>query len=146
MKKHGTWLVADIYNGDYIDEVGRRDGWSAEIMRKNRDTTQVQREGFAKAAKAGVRIAYGTDSGVYPHGDNARQFAYMVRYGLSPMEAIRAATLSSAQLLGREGELGSIAVGKYADLIAVDGDPSQDVERLRSVRAVMKNGRIFLDD
>ena len=100
MKKHGTWLVADIYNGDYIDEIGRRDGWTEEIMRKNRETTQTQRDGFAKAAKAGVRIAYGTDSGVYPHGENARQFAYMVRYGLSPMDAIRSATLSSAQLLG----------------------------------------------
>jgi imidazolonepropionase-like amidohydrolase len=142
MKKHGAWLVADIYNGDYIDEVGRRDGWSQEIMRKNRDTTQVQRDAFAKAARAGVRIAYGTDSGVYPHGENARQFAYMVRYGLSPMDAIRAATRSSAQLLGRERELGSIAVGKYADLIAVDGDPLQDVERLRNVRGVMKGGKI----
>jgi imidazolonepropionase-like amidohydrolase len=146
MKKHGTWLVADIYNGDYIDEVGRRDGWSEEIMQKNRDTTQVQRDAFAKAVKAGVRIAYGTDSGVYPHGENARQFAYMVRYGLSPMDAIRAATRSSAQLLGRERELGSIAVGKYADLIAVEGDPLQDVERLRSVRGVIKGGRIVRND
>jgi imidazolonepropionase-like amidohydrolase len=142
MKKHGTWLVADIYNGDYIDEVGRRDGWSEEILRKNRDTTQVQRDAFARAAKAGVRIAYGTDSGVYPHGDNARQFAYMVRYGLSAMDAIRTATLHSAQLLGRERDIGSIAVGKYADLVAVEGDPLQDVERLRSVRAVMKGGRV----
>jgi imidazolonepropionase-like amidohydrolase len=142
MKKHGTWLVADIYNGDYIDEVGRRDRWSEEVLRKNRETTQVQREGFAKAVKAGVRIAYGTDSGVYPHGENARQFAYMVRYGLSPMEALRAATLSSAQLLGRERDLGSIAAGKFADLVAVDGDPLQDIERLRSVRAVMKSGKL----
>lgn len=115
-------------------------------MRKNRDTTQVQRDAFAKAAKAGVRIAYGTDSGVYPHGENARQFAYMVRYGLSPMDAIRAATRNSAQLLGRERDLGSIAVGKYADLIAVDGDPLQDVERLRSVRGVLKGGRIIRNE
>jgi imidazolonepropionase-like amidohydrolase len=146
MKKHGTWLVADIYNGDYIDEIGRRDGWSEEIMRKNRETTQVQRDAFAKAAKTGVRIAYGTDSGVYPHGENARQFAYMVRYGVSPMDAIRAATLSGAQLLGRERELGSIAAGKYADLVAVDGDPLQDIERLRSVRGVMKGGRLVRND
>ncbi len=123
MKKHGTWLVADIYNGDYIAEVGRRDQWSEEILRKNDETTQTQRDGFAKAAKAGVRIAFGTDSGVYPHGDNARQFAYMVRYGLTPMDAIRAATLNSAQLLAKEKDLGSITAGKFADLIAVEGDP-----------------------
>ena len=101
MKLHGTFLVADIYNGDYIDSVGRRDGWSAEILRKNLDTTEAQREGFRKAVAAGVNIAYGTDSGVYPHGDNARQFAYMVRYGMTPLQAIRAATLESARLLGR---------------------------------------------
>jgi imidazolonepropionase-like amidohydrolase len=141
MKKNGTWLVADIYNGDYIDEVGRRDHWSDEVMRKNLETTQTQRDGFAKAVKAGVRIAFGTDAGVYPHGDNARQFAYMVRYGLTPMEAIRSATISSAQLLGKEKEIGSIAAGKFADLIAVEGDPLQDIEKLRQVRAVIKSGR-----
>lgn len=141
MKRHGTWLVADIYNGDYIDAVGKRDGWTPEIMRKNTETTQRQRDGFAKAAKAGVRIAFGTDSGVYPHGDNARQFAYMVRYGLTPMEAIRSATLSSAQLLGMERDVGSIAPGKFADLVAVEGDPLQDVEKLRAVRGVIKAGR-----
>ena len=97
--------------------------------------------GFAKAVKAGVRIAFGTDAGVYPHGDNARQFAYMVRFGLTPMDAIRAATLNSAQLLDKEKELGSITAGKFADLIAVDGDPLQDVDRLRQVRGVIKAGR-----
>jgi imidazolonepropionase-like amidohydrolase len=141
MKKHGTWLVADIYNGDYIEEIGRRDHWSEEILRKNRETTQRQRDGFAKAVKAGVRIAYGTDSGVYPHGDNARQFAYMVRHGMTHMEAIRAATLYSAQLLGKEQELGSIAVGKFADLIAVPADPLVDIDKLRQVRGVIKAGR-----
>ena len=141
MKKHGTWLVADIYNGDYIAEVGRRDHWSAEILRKNDETTNRQREGFAKAAKAGVRIAFGTDSGVYPHGDNARQFAYMVRYGLAPMDAIRSATINSAQLLGKERDLGSLATGKFADLIAVEGDPAVDIDKLRQVRGVIKAGR-----
>jgi imidazolonepropionase-like amidohydrolase len=141
MKKHGTWLVADIYNGDYIAEVGRRDRWSEEILRKNDETTQRQREGFAKAVKAGVRIAFGTDSGVYPHGDNARQFAYMVRYGLTPMDAIRAATINAAQLLGKERDLGSIANGQLADLIAVEGDPAVDVDELRQVRGVIKAGR-----
>jgi imidazolonepropionase-like amidohydrolase len=141
MKKKGTWLVADIYNGDYIAEVGRRDHWSEEILRKNDETTQTQRDGFAKAVKAGVRIAYGTDSGVYPHGDNAKQFAYMVRYGLTPMDAIRASTLSSAQLLAKDKDLGSIATGKFADLIAVAGDPLQDIDKLRQVRGVVKAGR-----
>lgn len=141
MKKHGTWLVADVYNGDYIAEIGRRDHWSEEILRKNDETTQTQRDGFAKAVKAGVRIAFGTDSGVYPHGDNARQFAYMVRYGLTPMGAIRAATLNSAQLLGRDKDFGSIGTGKFADLIAVEGDPLQDIDRLRQVRGVIKAGR-----
>ncbi|MDY6945661.1 MAG: amidohydrolase family protein [Pseudomonadota bacterium] len=146
MKQHGTWLVADIYNGDYIAEIGRRDHWSEEILRKNDETTQRQRDGFAKAAKAGVRIAYGTDSGVYPHGDNGRQFAYMVRHGLTPMAAIRAATLNAAQLLGKERELGSIAAGKLADLVAVDGDPLLDIDKLRQVRGVLKAGRqIALD-
>lgn len=141
MKRHGTWLVADIYNGDYIAEVGRRDHWSEEILRKNDETTQTQRDGFAKAAKAGVRIAFGTDAGVYPHGDNARQFTYMVRYGLTPMDAIRAATINAAQLLGKDRDLGSLAAGKFADLIAVEGDPVVDIDKLRQVRGVIKAGR-----
>lgn len=140
MKRHGTWLVADIYNGDYIDSVGRRDGWSAESLRKNLDTTDAQREGFRKAVAAGVDIAYGTDSGVYPHGDNARQFAYMVRHGMTPLQAIRAATLESARLLRREKELGSIAPGKAADLVALACDPLADIACLQQVRGVLKAG------
>jgi len=142
MVKHGTWLVADIYNGDYIAEVGTRDGWPEEVLRKNRETTDTQRAAFAKAVKAGVRIGYGTDSGVYPHGGNARQFAYMVRYGMTPLEAIRAATTSAAASLGRSQELGSIAPGKFANLIAVEGDPLEDVRRLERVFAVIWKGRL----
>lgn len=142
MREHGTWLVADVYNGDYIAEVGRREGWSAAVMRKNEETTAAQRAGFRKAVLAGVRIGFGTDSGVYPHGENARQFAYMVRHGMSPLEAIRAATIGAATALGREHELGSVAAGKYADMIAVRGDPLADVEGLRSVAAVVKAGRV----
>jgi imidazolonepropionase-like amidohydrolase len=140
MKKHGTWLVADIYNGDYIDEVGRREGWPENYLRKNTETTDIQRQGFMKAVKAGVRIAYGTDAGVYPHGQNARQFSYMVRYGLTAMQAIRAATLDAARAISRDKDLGSIAPGKWADLIAVEGDPLADVERLRTIAGVMKGG------
>lgn len=143
MRRHGTYLVADIYNGDYIDEIGRRDGWSAEILRKNTETTDIQREGFRRAARAGVNIAYGTDSGVYPHGQNARQFAYMVRYGLTPMQAIQSATINSARLLGRERDLGSLRPGRRADMIAVAGDPLADINLLyTSVVAVMKDGAV----
>jgi imidazolonepropionase-like amidohydrolase len=142
MLQHGTWLVADIYNGDYTEDVGTRDGWSEEIMRKNRETTDVQRQNFAKAVKAGVRIGYGTDAGIYPHGDNARQFAYMVKYGMTPLEAIRAATTSAAASLGRSQELGSIAPGKFANIIAVAGDPLEDVRRLEHVSGVIWKGRL----
>ncbi len=141
MKAAGTWLVADIYNGDYIDRVGRRDGWSEEILRKNLETTETQRAGFRKAVAAGVRIAYGTDSGVYPHGDNALQFAYMVRHGLTPLQALQSATIESARLLGKEAELGSIKPGKAADLVAVACNPLADIECLRQVRGVVKAGR-----
>jgi imidazolonepropionase-like amidohydrolase len=143
MRRRGVWLVADVYNGDYIDEVGRQDGWPAEILRKNLETTEIQRQGFRRAVRAGVRIAFGTDAGVYPHGQNARQFAYMVRFGLTPMQAIQSATINAAQLLGRESEIGSTRPGRRADLIAVSGDPLQDINLLyTSVVAVMKDGVI----
>jgi imidazolonepropionase-like amidohydrolase len=141
MKQHGTWLVADIFDGDYIEEVGRREHWSEEILRKNRETTDLQREGFRKAVKAGVNIAFGTDSGVYPHGMNGRQFAYMVRYGLTPMQAIQSATINAARLLGHERELGSIAPGKFADLVAVGCDPLADIDCLTRIRGVIKEGK-----
>ena len=147
LKQHGTWLVADIYDGDYIAEVGTRDHWSPEILRKNEDTTLTQREGFRKAVKAGVHLAFGTDAGVYPHGKNARQFAYMVRWGMTPLQAIRSATLDAARLLGKQKELGSIAPGKAADLVAVGCDPLHDVDCLRQIRGVIKAGQpVALDD
>ena len=134
-KASGTWLVMDIYNGDYIDDVGTKEKWPEEYLRKNRETTDVQREGFAKAVKMGVKLAYGTDSGVYPHGGNAKQFAYMVRYGMTPMQAIQSATIRAAELLGKEGELGSIAPGRFADLVAVEGDPLTDVRSAGKCRS-----------
>ena len=142
-KKTGTWLVMDIYNGDYIDDVGTKEHWPEEYLRKNRETTDVQREGFTKAVTMGVKLAYGTDSGVYPHGGNAKQFAYMVRYGMTPMQAIQSATICAAELLGKEGELGSIAPGRFADLVAVEGDPFADVRVLENVAHVMKGGEVI---
>jgi imidazolonepropionase-like amidohydrolase len=142
MKQHGTWLVADIWNGDYIDSIGRRDGWSAEVLRKNTETTETQRTAFRKAVKAGVNIAYGTDSGVYPHGLNAAQLPYMVKYGMTPMQAIQSATINAARLMDWDSQIGSIAPGKYADLIAVDGDPLADLTLMMNVRFVMKGGTV----
>ena len=138
----GVWLVMDIYNGDYIDDVGTKEGWPEEYLRKNRETTDVQREGFAKAVKLGVKIGFGTDSGVYPHGLNARQFAYMVRYGMTPMQAIQSATIEAAKMMGKEGEVGSIAPDHFADLIAVKGNPLTDIRVLEKVEAVMKGGTL----
>ncbi|GLK45090.1 metal-dependent hydrolase family protein [Novosphingobium sp. NRRL B-2648] len=141
-KKAGVWLVMDIYDGDWIDEQGTREGWPQEYLRKNRETTQQQRDGFAKAVKLGVRLGFGTDAGVYPHGLNARQFAYMVRYGMTPAQAIRSATIDAAALIGHEKELGSIAPGKFADMIAVTGDPLSAVRVLEQVAYVMKAGAV----
>lgn len=141
-RKAGVWLVMDIYDGDWIDQQGTQEGWPEEYLRKNRETTQRQRDGFAKAVRMGVKLGFGTDAGVYPHGLNARQFAYMVRYGMTPAQAIRAATLDAATLIGHDKELGSIAPGKFADMIAVTGDPLSDVRMLEHVAHVMKAGAI----
>jgi imidazolonepropionase-like amidohydrolase len=142
-KASGTWLVMDIYNGDYIDDVGTREKWPEEYLRKNRETTDIQRAGFTKAVKMGVKIAYGTDSGVYPHGGNAKQFAYMVRYGMTPMQAIQSATIRAAELLGKENALGSIERGRFADLVAVAGDPLNDIATLENPAHVMKDGKVI---
>jgi imidazolonepropionase-like amidohydrolase len=141
-KASGTWLVMDIYNGDYIDDVGTREKWPEEYLRKNRETTDIQRAGFTKAVKMGVKIAYGTDSGVYPHGGNAKQFAYMVRYGMTPMQAVQSATIRAAELLGKEDMLGSVQPGRFADLVAVKGDPLQDIRVLENLTHVMKDGKL----
>ncbi|GAA0274012.1 amidohydrolase family protein [Alteraurantiacibacter aestuarii] len=138
----GVWLSMDIYNGDFIEEVGTRDGWPADMLRKNEETTDAQREGFTRAVAAGVRIAYGTDAGVYPHGDNARQFAYMVRYGMTPMQAIQAATISVAQMMDEDANIGAIAPGRFADMIAVASDPLSDITALENVDHVMKGGEL----
>lgn len=139
MKARGVFLVADIYDGDWIDAYGKAHGWPAETLRKNQETTEAQRDGFRKAVKAGVRIAYGTDAGVYPHGLNARQLPYMVKYGMTPMQAIQSATTVAAELM-RKTDVGAVAPGRFADMIAVDGDALADISLLEHVGSVMKGG------
>jgi imidazolonepropionase-like amidohydrolase len=146
MASHGTYLVADIYDGDWIAEEGARGGWSPDVIRKNEETTDAQREGFEKAVKAGVAIAYGTDSGVYPHAWVGRQFAYMVRHGMTPMQAIRSSTVVAAELMGWRDRVGSIAPGRFADLVAVPGDPLEDIALLEDVPFVMKGGAVVKGD
>lgn len=140
-KARGVWLVMDIYNGDYIDTEGRRLGWPAEYLRKNLETTDAQRAGFRAAVKAGVKVAYGTDAGVYPHGQNGKQFAYMVRHGMTPMQAIQSATVVAAEALRWEKDVGAVTPGRFADLVAVRGDPLKDITLLEKLSAVMKGGQ-----
>jgi imidazolonepropionase-like amidohydrolase len=142
-KEHGTYFVMDIYNDDYILNEAPKFGLTKEKYDKEKALGQLQRNNFAKAFKAGVKMAFGTDAGVYPHGDNAKQFFYMVKYGMTPAQAIQAATVNAATLLGRDKDVGSIEPGKYADMIAVSGDPLQDVTTLEHVAFVMKGGEVY---
>lgn len=141
-KQRGTVLVMDIYNTEYILGEGEAAGFLPESLEKERRTGATQRANFEKAHKAGVTIAFGTDSGVYPHGQNARQFSRMIRFGMSPAEAIRAATAVAARTAGLEGETGTIAPGLAADIIAVAGDPLADITALEEVVFVMKAGEV----
>ncbi len=142
MKQHGTWLVADIFNGDYIDSVGKIEHWPEERLRKNRETTETQRVAFRKAVSMGIHIAYGTDSGVYPHGLNAAQLPYMVKYGMTPMQALQSATIEAARMMYWDDRVGSVAKGKYADIIAVEGDALADLHSMMRVTFVMKGGEV----
>src|SRR5262249_36071992 len=146
MVEKGTWLVSDIYNDDYLLGKAREFKLPEESIEKERAIGQLQRENFAKCVKAGVKIAFGTDAGIYPHGDNAKQFAYMVKYALAPAHAIRSATADAAELLGRSKDVGRIAPGLYADLIAVEDDPLGDVRALERVGFVMKGGKVVRDN
>lgn len=135
-------LVMDIYNGDYIDTEGRRHGWPAEFLQNTLDTTERQRVAFTQAHAAGVPIAFGTDAGVFPHGQNARQFRVMVERGMTPLEAIRSATVIAAAAMGWGDRVGSLRPGHYGDLIAVRGDPLADIRLLEQVSAVVQGGRV----
>jgi len=145
MKERGTYLVADIYNDDYIIAEYTRLGFPQKIIEKERLVGRQQRENFKKAVQAGVKIAFGTDAGVYPHGWNAKQFAHMVRWGTTPMQAIQAATVNAADLIGWADRVGALEPGKFADVIAVVGDPLQDVTVLEHVVFVMKGGQVVKD-
>lgn len=144
-KKHGTFLVMDIYNDTFILQHGAEVGMLPESLEKERQIGQLQRDNFRKAFQAGVRMAFGSDGGVYPHGDNGKQFAYMVEYGMTPMQAIQAATVYAAELIGWPDTVGVIEAGRFADIIAVAGDPLVDVGLLEDVRFVMKGGKVYKD-
>ena len=141
-KAHGAYLDMDIYDDDFILSEGARVGIEPASLDKERQVGRLQRENFRKAWRAGVKMAFATDAGVYPHGDNARQFAKMVEWGMTPMQAIQAATVSAADLMNLTGKVGRLAPGAYADLIAVDADPLTDVRTLEHVTFVMKGGQV----
>jgi imidazolonepropionase-like amidohydrolase len=142
-REKGTYLVMDIYDDDFILQEGAKAGMLPESIAKEKALGQQQRDNFRKAWKAGDKMAFGTDAGVYPHGDNARQFAYMVQYGMTPMQAIQSATVQAADLLGWQDRVGTIAAGKFADIIAVRGDPLANVAELTKVSFVMKGGAVI---
>jgi imidazolonepropionase-like amidohydrolase len=139
-KKMGTWLSMDIYNTEYTQSEGPKNGVMEDNLRKDREIAEVQRQGFKRALAAGVKMVYGTDSGVYPHGDNGKQFAIMVRYGATPLQAIQAATINASEALGRQGKVGVVAAGAFGDLVGVRGDPTRDVTLLEKPAFVMKGG------
>jgi imidazolonepropionase-like amidohydrolase len=139
-KQQGTYLVMDVYNDDYILAEFARMGYPEKIIEKERQVGHTQRQNFQKAWRAGVKMAFGSDAGVYPHGWNAKQFAHMVKWGMTPMQAIQAATIEGAKLVGWTGKVGEVSAGAYADLIAVAGDPLRDITQLERVTFVMKAG------
>jgi len=145
-KQHHTYLVFDIYNDDYILKEGAKAGMLPESIEKEKAIGKLQRANFRKAYLAGALMAFGTDGGVYPHGDNAKQFATMTEFGMKPIDAIRAATVNAARLLNLDGRAGAVKTGSFADIIAVDSDPRANVEQLQHVRFVMKDGKVYRDE
>src|SRR6266404_2852103 len=139
-KQHGTYLDMDIYDEECIES---DPSTPPDFLEHDRDLGEIQRRNFAKAVKAGVKMTFGTDAGVCPHGIGARQFAFMVKYGMTPMQAIQAATVNAADLIGHSELFGSIAAGKSADIIAVRGDPLADIHALEHVDFVMKEGKVY---
>jgi imidazolonepropionase-like amidohydrolase len=141
-KRNGTYLSMDIYVTEYILGAGAAAGILQESLAKERKTGSLQRENFTKAVKAGVKMVMGTDAGVYPHGDNLKQLSRMVQFGMTPMQALQAASINAATLLKKENDIGSIKVGAYADIIAVKGNPLDDISVLENVAFVMQGGTV----
>ena len=141
-KKNGTYFSMDIYVTEYILGEGEKAGILEESLNKERIVGKTQRENFEKAVKAGVNMVFGSDAGVYPHGDNPKQFARMVKFGMTPIQAIQAATINPARLLKQEATLGSLEKGKLADIVAVPGNPLNDMSLMEKVGFVMKDGQI----
>jgi len=141
-KQHGTYFDMDVYNDDYILAEGAKNGVFPESLEKERMIGRKQRETFKAATHAGVKMLFGTDAGVYPHGTNAKQFVTMVTWGMTPLQAIQAATITAGEALGRPGDVGTITVGRYGDLIGVPGDPLKDITALQSVAVVIKGGEV----
>lgn len=142
-KAKGTYLSMDIYNTEYILSEGEAAGILEESLDKERKVGKRQRNSFSRAVDAGIKVIFGTDAGVYPHGQNARQLSRMVRFGMSEFQALRAATIIASEAMGQDKEIGAIAEGYYADIIAVDGDPIKDISILEDVDFVMKEGEVF---
>ncbi|AUN29413.1 Xaa-Pro dipeptidase [Niveispirillum cyanobacteriorum] len=141
-KERGTYLSMDIYNTEYILSAGEAAGFLPESLAKERVVGKTQRESFSRAVKAGVKMVFGSDAGVYPHGDNGKQFSRMVQFGMTPLQAIQAATVNAADALGASADVGTLAVGRYGDLIAVKGDPLADISILEKVDVVVKGGDV----
>jgi imidazolonepropionase-like amidohydrolase len=141
-RKRPVWFAMDIKNTDYTQAEGRKNGELEENIRKDREIGQIQRDNFRLAHQAGVRMVFASDAGVMPHSMVGQQFAIMVQYGMTPLEAIQAATRNAAQALGRESDVGAIAVGRFGDLVAVTGDPTRDVRLLEKPDAVVKAGEL----
>jgi imidazolonepropionase-like amidohydrolase len=141
-RKEPVYFGMDIFNTDYTQSEGAKNGVLEDNLRKDREIAQIQRDNFRKAVKAGVKMIFSSDAGIMPHGTAAGQFKYMVEYGMTPMQAIQAATVNGANALGRSKDVGAISVGRYADIIAVDGDPLTDVRVLETVTVVVKGGKI----
>lgn len=142
-KQHGTYLDMDIYDEECIQAGAQTGQTPPDFLAHDAELGRIQRESFRKAVKAGAKMTFGTDAGVCPYGTSGKQFAFMVKYGMTPMQAIQAATSNAADLLGHSTEIGSIKPGKFADLVAVSGDPVKDISVLENVEFVMKDGKVY---
>lgn len=141
--KHGTYLSCDIYNTEYTLAFGEANGVPEENINKEKLVSKAQRESFKKATKAGAKMVFGSDAAIYPHGDNGKQFSRMVQFGMTPLQSLQAATINSPNLLQQAKQLGQVKEGFLADIIAVDGNPLDDINLMENVSFVMKDGKVY---